>query len=128
MGGQEIGWAIQPHLLWAPWLCGLLPDHTDVVEVMKQSVSGARPQVVLTSILGPLASFPLQLHALVYAGVRFQRRILVPTTMSVQEGRQVVKKSVNLVALRKLHVSRSQKNCTMLQYAQPSENSSDLAA
>lgn len=66
---------------------GLMPDSTDVVEVVKQGVSGARPQVVLTSILRPLASFPLQLHALVCAGLRLQRRVLVPTTMSVQANR-----------------------------------------
>jgi hypothetical protein len=60
-------------------------DLTDVVEVMQQGISGARSQVVLAGVLRTLSSFPLQLHALLCAGVRFQRCVLISTAMSVSK-------------------------------------------
>jgi hypothetical protein len=58
-------------------------DHTDIVEMVEQGVSGTRPEIVLTSILSTFPRLPLQLQPLVHAGVRFQRRVLITTTMSV---------------------------------------------
>jgi hypothetical protein len=67
-------------------------DHTDVVEMVEQGVSGTRPQVVLTSVLSAFPRLPFQLQPFVHAGVRFQRRVLIPTTMSVWTIRSIYDK------------------------------------